>query len=154
MDAISKSVNELDLIGQYIGNVLQRMNYANELSNARRYFDALLALKPTIRILYAIQQDDEKFNKTLDNWIKRIDEISQISNVGSTKARSIFQTQFEKNIRAAPIYEEIETEIWQILGKEGFFTLTTGSGKFWDPSKGRITGDRESANLGPTVKRR
>lgn len=153
MVTISKSVNQLDLITQYISNVLERLNFANDLNNVGRSYDALLALKPTIRILHAIKQDDQKFTTTLDNWIKRINEIKQINNIGSTKARSVFQTGYEKNIKSAPIYEEIETEIWEILGSTGFFTMDAQGNKFWDPSKGRIAGDKGSANLGPTVKR-
>jgi hypothetical protein len=137
VDAISKAVNELDLITQYISNVLERLNFANDLNNMGRCYDALLALKPTIRILYAIKQDDEKFTSILDNWIKKINEIKQITNTGSTKARSVFQTGYEKNTKSSSIYEEIETEIWEILGSTGFFTMDIQNYKFFDPSKGK-----------------
>ena len=129
MDAISKSVNELDLITQYISNVLTRLNHANELNNSHQPYEALLALKPVIRILYATKTKDQTFRNVLVEWIKRIDNIEQITKNGSTKARVIFSTRYEKNVQAGKLYEEIESRIWTTLGEQGFFTVDQSYGK-------------------------
>lgn len=129
VDTISKSVNELDLITQYISNVLTRLNHANELNNSHQPYEALLALKPVIRILYATKTKDQAFKNTLNEYTKKIDNIEQITKTGSTKAREVFATKYEKNTQAQKLYEEIEMRIWTTLGEQGFFTVDQSYGK-------------------------
>ena len=117
------STNQLDLLGQYISQVLiPRLNYADKLYKEGRYYEALLGLKSVIRVL--VRRSDNEEN-TLREWLKRIDainmEVKQIK--GETKAGTVWLRTKASNLMARDLYEELEFEIWSRLHQLGYFRL-------------------------------
>lgn len=135
-----ESINGMELMGQYINIILQRINFANQLNNEQKPYLALLALKPAIRALLAAT-DEEKIRKRFNDWIQEIDNIDNIQGEGATSLSRENSLWKRRNAAAMILYEELETAIWNDLGDMGFFNIKKMI--MWNPSQGAKTGEQK-----------
>jgi len=117
------SSNQLDLLGQYISQVLiPRLNYADGLFKEGRYYEALVSLKSVIRALVRRTDDDEE---TLRAWLKRVDDVGeQVRRVrGDTRAGTVWRRRRTGNLLARDLYQDLDFEVWGRLHELGYFSL-------------------------------
>ena len=138
------SVNKVDLLGQYISQVLiPRLNNADNLFTQGMHFRALTALKSVIRALYRAPRKDNKISideTQLNEWIKRIDDIREnnVDSGGFFKIARQYRRDRDRNKEAMELYEEIDFAIWGKLHELGYFAGKKGYGpdlKEFDMSK-------------------
>ena len=128
------SVSKVDLLGQYISQVLiPRLNNADNLFTQGMHFRALTALKSVIRALYRAPRNDNNISRDetqLNAWIKKIDYIRENNNDsgGFFKISRQYRKDRDRNKDAMELYEEIDFSIWGKLHEFGYFAGKKGYG--------------------------
>ena len=122
------SNTKVDVIGQYISLVLiPRLNTADKLTDAGRYYEAVNKQLSVIRCLYRDTEEDEE---KLKSWIKEIKSIDErtLKIRRTNKNATLFAQAKEENRLARILYAEIDWVIWGKLHGLGYFSGKKGYG--------------------------
>lgn len=132
------STQKVDLIGQYIGQILiPRLNTADRLYANRNYVDAV---DTQIRIIKALYRNSEEEKKKLVKWTEKFDiiKVSSKKVLGRAECMTYWKQAERLSFLAKKLYDELDWEIWNYLHGLGYFSMEHYS--FVDPARGKKSG--------------